>query len=64
VAATEEEAETLAALLTPQAVAAVRSPALSLEGGSSSGSEVDCEERPPSCKPGGPCDHCGCGGAC
>ena len=64
-AATEEDAEALAGLLTPQQALAARSPALSVEEAADSPEHSASTSRPPppAAKPGGPCDHCGTSGA-
>jgi hypothetical protein len=63
--ATEEDAEALAGLLTPQQALAARSPALSVEEAPDSPEQSASTSRPlpPPTKPGGPCDHCGTHGA-
>ena len=62
--ASEEDAETLAGLLTPQQALAARSPALSVEEPDSPEQSGSTSRPAVATKPGGPCDHCGTSGAC
>lgn len=62
-AATEEDAETLAGLLTPQQALAARSPALCVEEADSPEQSGSTSRPASAAKPGGPCDHCGTSGA-